>query len=128
MARHSTQILVMTRLQITVLGDLKIRLAGSDAPPSFATRKNRALVAYLAMSPGMSRSREHHTPEVFFGPVTGRILDANPGVQGHLNYFAFLAATSALGIVMTVTQIWLKKRQRVRHAELWTMSQTATGA
>jgi hypothetical protein len=80
------------------------------------------------MSPGMCRSREHHTPEVFFGPVTGRILDANPGVQGHLNDFAFLAAASALGIVMTVTQIWLKKRQRVRHEELRTMSQTATGA
>ena len=35
-----------------------------------------------------------YTPEVFFGPVTGRILDANPGVPGHQNYFAFLAAVS----------------------------------
>jgi DNA-binding SARP family transcriptional activator/predicted ATPase len=59
MARHSTQILIMTRIQITVLGGLEIRLVGSNAPLSFPTRKSRALVAYLAMSPGMTRSREH---------------------------------------------------------------------
>jgi len=59
-----------------------------------------------------------YTPEAFFGPITGRILDANPGVQGHLNFFAFLAAISVAGILMTAILIWLKRRQRVRHAAL----------
>jgi MFS transporter, GlpU family, inner membrane protein len=55
-----------------------------------------------------------YTPEIFFGPITGRILDANPGVQGHLNYFAFLTGAAVLGILMTALLIWLKNRQRAR--------------
>ena len=51
-----------------------------------------------------------YTPEVFFGPVTGRILDANPGVQGHLNYFSFLAAVSVIGILVTLLLIRLNRR------------------
>jgi nitrate/nitrite transporter NarK len=51
-----------------------------------------------------------YTPEAFFGPITGRILDANPGVQGHLNFFAFLTAVSVIGILVTLLLIWLKKR------------------
>jgi sugar phosphate permease len=46
-----------------------------------------------------------YTPEAFFGPVTGRILDANPGVPGHLNYFAFLAAVSVTGVLVTLSPI-----------------------
>jgi len=59
-----------------------------------------------------------YTPEIFFGPITGRILDANPGLEGHLNYFAFLTGTAVLGIIMTTLLIWLKKRQRARHETL----------
>ena len=54
-----------------------------------------------------------YTPEAFFGPVTGRILDANPGVPGHLNYFAFLAAVSVAGVLVTLLLIRLNKRSRV---------------
>ncbi len=59
-----------------------------------------------------------YTPEAFFAPIAGRILDANPGIQGHLNFFAFLAAIAVAGILMAALLIWLKKRQRVRHAAL----------
>ncbi len=59
-----------------------------------------------------------YTPEIFFGPITGRILDANPGLEGHLNYFAFLTGAAVLGIIMTTLLIWLKKRQRARHETL----------
>ena len=54
-----------------------------------------------------------YTPEAFFGPITGRILDANPGVPGHLNYFAFLAGVSVAGVLVTLLLIWLNKRPRV---------------
>ena len=49
------------------------------------------------------------TPEVFFTPITGRILDATPGAGGHQHYFLFLAAVSviALGVV-----VWLIRLQR----------------
>ena len=49
----------MTRLAITVLGGLGIQLDGADSPLELATRKSKALLAYLALSPGLTRSREH---------------------------------------------------------------------
>lgn len=39
-----------------------------------------------------------YTPDVFFGPISGRILDAAPGAAGHANYFLFLAALALLGL------------------------------
>ncbi|WP_349607601.1 AAA family ATPase [Cupriavidus sp. DF5525] len=48
----------MTRLKIEVLGGLHIRLAGQHVPLDFPTRKSKAILAYLALSPGMLRSRE----------------------------------------------------------------------
>ncbi|NCF15689.1 MAG: MFS transporter [Gammaproteobacteria bacterium] len=41
-----------------------------------------------------------YTPEIFFGPITGRILDANPGAVGFQHYFLFLAVCSAIGIAV----------------------------
>ena len=54
-----------------------------------------------------------YTPEVFFGPVTGRILDANPGVPGHQNFLAFLAVVSFFGILVTLLLIRLNKPRKV---------------
>ncbi len=53
-----------------------------------------------------------YTPEVFFGPITGRILDANPGVQGHLNYYKFLFAVTVVGIIVTLVLMRLNARSR----------------
>ncbi|MCJ7590289.1 MAG: MFS transporter [Woeseiaceae bacterium] len=50
-----------------------------------------------------------YTPDVFFGPITGRILDANPGLVGHQNYFLFLASVAALGILMVIWMLWLRR-------------------
>ena len=49
------------------------------------------------------------TPEIFFGPITGRILDANPGVVGHQDYFLFLAAVMVAGAAITA---WLVRLQK----------------
>jgi DNA-binding SARP family transcriptional activator/predicted ATPase len=48
----------MTGLTIQVLGGFKIQHVGSGTP-DLPTRKARAILAYLALSPGMLRSREH---------------------------------------------------------------------
>lgn len=50
------------------------------------------------------------TPEIFFAPVTGRILDANPGVVGHQHYFLFMAGVAVVGLAMTAALAWLRKR------------------
>src|SRR5215470_8712756 len=49
----------MNELTIQVLGGLDIKLAGTGASLGLPTRKARAFLAYLALSPGMTRSREH---------------------------------------------------------------------
>ena len=70
--------------------------------PKHLTGASVAVIAFIG-----------YTPEAFFGPVTGRILDANPGVPGHQNFFAFLAAVSVVGILVTLLLIRLNKPPRV---------------
>ncbi len=49
------------------------------------------------------------TPEIFFAPITGRILDATPGVGGHQHYFLFLAAVAAVGVIVVGWLLWLQR-------------------
>jgi predicted ATPase/class 3 adenylate cyclase len=49
----------MNELTIQVLGGLDLRWSGAGTPLDLPTRKSRAFLAYLALSPGMMRSREH---------------------------------------------------------------------
>jgi hypothetical protein len=50
-----------------------------------------------------------YTPEIFFAPIAGRILDATPGAGGHLNLFMFLACIAAGGVAMVGWLLWLKR-------------------
>ena len=54
-----------------------------------------------------------YTPDVFFAAIGGRILDASPGVPGHQNYFAFLAAIMLLGVLAVAVLIALNRRARI---------------
>jgi len=49
------------------------------------------------------------TPDIFFGSISGRILDHSPGVTGHLNYFLLLTGISAVGVVTTLILISMLK-------------------
>jgi nitrate/nitrite transporter NarK len=49
------------------------------------------------------------TPEIFFSPIAGRILDASPGVGGHLNLFKLLAVIAITGFLAI---IWLVRMKR----------------
>lgn len=49
------------------------------------------------------------TPDIFFAPIAGRILDASPGIEGHLDLFLLLAAIAGLGIGVV---LWLLRLQR----------------
>ena len=55
-----------------------------------------------------------YTPEIFFAPITGRILDANPGIVGFRHYFLFLAAIALLGICVVLVLLRLR-----RMGDLW---------
>jgi len=50
------------------------------------------------------------TPEIFFAPITGRILDQAPGLPGHQHYFAFLAGIALAGLLVMFWLFWLQKK------------------
>jgi nitrate/nitrite transporter NarK len=50
-----------------------------------------------------------YTPDIFFGPISGRILDASPGVVGHQHYYLFLACIAALGVVVVAGLLQLQR-------------------
>lgn len=52
-----------------------------------------------------------YTPDIFFAPITGRILDANPGTIGFQSYFLFLAVASVLGLVCALLLVKSIKTQ-----------------
>ena len=54
------------------------------------------------------------TPDIFFGSISGRILDANPGVVGHQNYFLFLTIIAFFGIVISFIFRKISKRNEAR--------------
>jgi len=49
------------------------------------------------------------TPEIFFSPIAGRILDASPGLGGHQNFFLFLAGVASVGVIVVALLIWLQR-------------------
>ena len=57
------------------------------------------------------------TPDIFFGSISGRILDANPGVVGHQNYFLFLTVIAFFGIVIPLIFRKISKRNETRTAD-----------
>jgi nitrate/nitrite transporter NarK len=51
------------------------------------------------------------TPDIFFRPIAGRILDATPGVAGHMNLFLLLAAIAATGAIAASCLLWLQRNK-----------------
>jgi sugar phosphate permease len=51
-----------------------------------------------------------YTPDIFLAPIGGRILDASPGVEGHLNYFWLLSLISLVGAIAAITLYCCNKR------------------
>jgi nitrate/nitrite transporter NarK len=56
------------------------------------------------------------TPEIFFAPIAGRILDRAPGLAGHQHYFLFLAGIAVLGLAAVAWLAWLQRRGARRPA------------
>ena len=52
------------------------------------------------------------TPEIFFGPIAGRILDATPGAGGFHDLFALLAAITVIGVAVAVILSRLKRNNQ----------------
>lgn len=51
------------------------------------------------------------TPDIFIRPIAGRILDATPGVDGHMNLFLLLAAIAAAGTIAVACLLWVLRNK-----------------
>ncbi len=49
------------------------------------------------------------TPDVFFAAISGRLLDAAPGIEGHQHFFMLLAVISVIGMVATMILVHKNK-------------------
>jgi len=81
----------------------------------FALLEENKTPAYLTGAVTGMVSFVGYTPEIFFGPITGRILDASPGIVGHQNYFLFLMVVAALGIVIVAGLLRLQRSNSGAH-------------
>lgn len=90
---------------VFALRGIYFALLEDNRTPIHLTGATVGLVSFIGFS-----------PEVFFGPITGRILDANPGAPGFQDYFQFLALIALAGILVTLV---LVRVQRKPAAELW---------
>lgn len=101
--------LFVTFFAVYALRGIYYALLEETHTPKHLTGTSVAVIAFVG-----------YTPEMIFSPIAGRILDASPGAQGHLNFFAFLAAIAVAGILVTAILIWLKRSQRLRQVTLTT--------
>jgi sugar phosphate permease len=83
---------------VFALRGIYFALLEENRTPAFVTGAAVGLVSLIG-----------YTPEVFFAPITGRILDANPGLIGFQHYFLFLAAIAGLGILVVGWLLWLHR-------------------
>ena len=81
----------------------------------FALLEENQVPLYLTGAVAGTVSFIGYTPEIFFGPITGRILDANPGPVGHQNYFLFLTVVAAIGIAVVGWLLWLQRNHSASH-------------
>ncbi len=52
-----------------------------------------------------------YTPDVFMGPLMGKLLDDSPGALGHQHLFAVVALFALIGLVASLCFRWVANRQ-----------------
>jgi MFS transporter, GlpU family, inner membrane protein len=52
-------------------------------------------------------------PDIFFGALTGRLLDANPGAVGFQHYFGLMACISIAGMLAAAALSWRLRSRRL---------------
>lgn len=106
----STTIIVYANIFVTFFAVFSLRgiyfaLLEENRTPAFLTGAAVGLVSLVG-----------YTPEIFFAPIAGRILDANPGLVGFQHYFLFLAGIVATGVGVAAWLLWLR---RAGEEHLW---------
>ena len=93
--------LLVTYASVFAMRGVYFALLNESAVPRASTGVAVGLVSMIGF-----------TPDIFFWPLAGRLLDANPGIAGHQHYFTLLATIAVVGLVVAA----LLSRSISRHA------------
>ena len=52
-----------------------------------------------------------YTPDIFFAPIAGRVLDAAPGLAGHQMYYGLLTGIAIIGFALTLVLYFQLRRK-----------------
>jgi nitrate/nitrite transporter NarK len=55
-----------------------------------------------------------YTPDIFFAPIGGRILDSASVLVGHQRYFMFLTGLAVAGLLAVTWLVWLNRRESAK--------------
>lgn len=61
------------------------------------------------------------TPDIFFGALTGRIIDASPGIEGYQNYFMVMIGIAVIGFFATMLFAQTLKSSALKDSEVSTV-------
>ena len=110
--QHSAQALILGNVLVSYIAVYALRgiyfaLVGESQIKSNLTGTAVGLISVVG-----------YTPDIFFAPITGRILDANPGLNGFQNYFILMAVISIIGMVLTwLLQRGISAQLRINHSK-----------
>lgn len=80
--------LLLTYASVFAMRGVYFALLAHSAVPRASTGVAVGLVSMIGF-----------TPDIFFWPLAGRLLDDNPGIVGHQHYFALLAMIAVVGLM-----------------------------
>ncbi|TWT90640.1 Inner membrane protein YqcE [Pseudobythopirellula maris] len=76
-------------------------------------QEGRVPLAYTGSAVGLV-SVVGYTPDVFMGPLMGKLLDNNPGAEGHQQVFLVMAGFAAVGLAASLVYAWSLRRESRR--------------
>ena len=93
---------VNPQLQVIVFGNLFISIFGIFALRGlyFALLEQTHVPPSLTGAAVGLISLVGYTPDIFFAPIAGRLLDATPGIGGHQHCFLLLSGIASIGLVV----------------------------
>lgn len=89
---------VVTHFAVFALRGIYFALLEDCKTPKYLTGASVGMISFVGF-----------TPDTFFAPITGRILDANPGLVGFQHYFMFLTTIALVGAFTAAWLVWLQK-------------------
>jgi len=95
--------LLITYFAVFALRGVYFALLQESRTPKYLTGSTVGLISLVG-----------YTPDIFFAPIGGRLLDSASVLVGHQRYFMFLTGIAVVGAMAVIWLIWLNRRQSAK--------------